>query len=80
MWYKAVSNDTIGKYLLKLQEKTVDGDTPIDMYKIGEDIGLVDKIQTDHIVEILLKDGYIHSDNQNSVIWLTEEGHKRLEK
>lgn len=75
-----MSNDTIGKYLLKLQEKTVDGDTPIDMYKIGEDIGLVDKIQTDHIVEILLKDGYIHSDNQNSVIRLTEEGHKRLEK
>lgn len=34
---------------------TVDGDTFIDMYKIGEDIGLVDRIQTDHIVEILLK-------------------------
>lgn len=50
-----MSNDTIGKYLLKLQEKTVDGDTSIDMYKIGEDIGLLDKIQTDHIVEILLK-------------------------
>jgi hypothetical protein len=75
-----LSNDTIGRYLLKLQEKTVDGDTSIDMYKIGEGIGLVDKIQTDHIVEILLKDGYIRSDNQNSEIRLTEEGHKRLEK
>jgi hypothetical protein len=74
-----VSNDTIGKYLLKLQERTVDGDTSIDMYKIGEDIGLLDKIQTDHIVEILLKDGYIRSGNQNSEIRLTEEGRKRLE-
>jgi hypothetical protein len=75
-----VSNDTIGKYLLKLQEMTVDGGTSIDMYKIGEDIGLVDKVQTDHIVEILLKDGYIRTDNQNSEIRITEEGYKRLEK
>src|SRR5688500_20311798 len=69
----AVSNDAIGKYLLKLQEKTVDGDTSIDMYKIGDDIGLLDKIQTDHIVEILLKDGYIRSGNQNSEIRLRSE-------
>jgi hypothetical protein len=75
-----VSNDTIVKYLLKLQEMTVDGDTSIDMYKIGQDIGLVDKIQTDHIVEILLKDGYIRTDKQNYEIRITEEGHKRLEK
>jgi predicted transcriptional regulator len=48
------------------------------MYKIGEDIGLVDKIQTDHIVEILLKDGYIINGKENSKIKLTDEGYKRL--
>lgn len=45
---------------------TVDGDTFIDMYKIGEDIGLVDRIQTDHIVEILLKDGYIDNHKETT--------------
>jgi hypothetical protein len=38
------------------------------MYKIGEDIGLVDKIQTHHIVEIILNDGYIDNDKENSKI------------
>jgi hypothetical protein len=53
-----VSNETIGKYILKLQEKTIDEQVNyVDMYNTGEDIGLVDKIQTDHIVQILLKDG-----------------------
>jgi hypothetical protein len=47
------------------------------MYKIGEDIGLLDKIQTDHIVEILSKDGYIRN-YENSKIGLTEEGLERL--
>lgn len=74
-----MTNETIGKYLLKLQEKTIDGHASyVDMYKIGEDIGLVDKIQTDHIVEILFKDGYIHDDKENSKIRLTDEGYKRL--
>lgn len=74
-----MSNETIGKYLLKLQEKTIDGQVSyVDMYKIGEEIGLVDKIQTDHIVEILLKDGYIDNDKENSKIRLTGEGYKRL--
>jgi hypothetical protein len=74
-----VANETIGKYLLKLQEQTIDGQVSyVDMYKIGEEIGLVDKIQTDHIVEILLKDGYIDNDKENSKIRLTGEGYKRL--
>lgn len=72
-------NETIGKYLLKLQEKTISGQVSyVDKYKIGEDIGLVDKIQTDHIVEILLKDDYIINDKENSKIRLTDEGYKRL--
>jgi hypothetical protein len=74
-----VSNDTVAKYLLKLQEMTQHSDTPIDMYKIGEDIGLLDKVQTDHIVEILSKDGYIRN-YENSKVGLTEEGHERLAK
>ena len=74
-----MANETIGKYLLKLQEQSIDGQVSyVDMYKIGEEIGLVDKIQTDHIVEILLKDGYIDKDKENSKIRLTGEGYKRL--
>ncbi|HKQ21882.1 MAG TPA: hypothetical protein VJS91_07575 [Nitrososphaeraceae archaeon] len=79
MGYEKVSNDTIGKFLLKLKEMTIRGDTDIDMYKIGENIGLLDKIQTDHIVEILSKDGYVHGNHENSKIGLTEEGLERLE-
>ena len=67
-----MSNDTIGKYLLKLKQETNNGDQFVDMYKIGEDIGLLDKIQTDHIVEILSKDGYVHGNHENSNIGLTE--------
>jgi hypothetical protein len=74
-----VSNEMIGKYLLRIQEKTIDDQgNYVDMYKIGEDIGLVDKIQADHIVEILLKDGYIINGRENSKIKLTNEGYKRL--
>jgi hypothetical protein len=49
------------------------------MYNIGEDIGLVDRIQTDHIVEILEKDGYIDEHKGSSKIRLTDEGRKRLD-
>ena len=56
----------------------VDGDIFIDMYKIGEDIGLVDGIQTDHIVEILLKDGYIDNHKETTKIRLTEEGPQKV--
>ena len=72
-----MSNDTIGKYLLKVKEETINGDQFVDMYKIGEDIGLLDKIQTNHIVEILSKDGYIHN-NEDSKIRLTQKGLERL--
>ena len=75
-----MSNNTIGKFLLRLRELTVDGNSLFDMYNIGEDIGLVDKIQTDHIVGILLKDGYIINGRENSKIKLTKEGYKRLKK
>ena len=50
----------------------------VDMYEIGEEIGLVDKIQTEHIVEILFKDGLVNNNKENFKIKLTEEGHRRL--
>lgn len=75
-----MSNNTIGKFLLRLRELTCDSKSSFDMYKIGEDIGLVDRVQTDHIVEILLKDGYIGDHKGNSNIRLSDEGRKRLKK
>ncbi|HJR85072.1 MAG TPA: hypothetical protein VJ772_06855 [Nitrososphaeraceae archaeon] len=75
-----MSNDTIGRYLVRLGEMIIDGDNFVDKYKIGDDIGLVDRIQTDHIVEILLKEGYIRNNKEHSKISLTDEGHRRLDK
>ena len=73
-----MSNGTIDKYLLKLQEVTNQSEVSyVDMYEIGEEIGLVDKIQTEHIVEILLKDGLVNN-KENFKIKLTEEGRRRL--
>ena len=76
-----MSNDIIGNYILKVQEKTVNGQVSNDdVYKIAEEIGLADKIQTYHIVEILFKDGYITIDNENSKITITDAGYKRSRK
>lgn len=34
-----MSNETIGKYLLKVQQETIDGEVSyVDMYKIGQQI------------------------------------------
>lgn len=74
-----MSNDTIGRFLLRLGELKDGDDTDVDMYKIGEDIGLVDGLQTEHIVEILRKDGYITILKENSKIRLTDAGYKRLD-
>ena len=43
-----------------------------------EEIGLLDKTQTDHVVENLVKDGFVNNDSQRSKIRITEEGIKRL--
>ena len=72
-------NETIGRFLLKLQEETNDSEISyFDKYRIGKEIGLVANIQTDHIVEILAKEGYVSNGKENSNIRLTDEGHKRL--
>jgi len=74
-----MSNESIGKFLLKLYEKSGDDETHyFDKYELGEDIGLLDKIQTDHIVEILVKDGFVNNDAESSKIRITEEGNKRI--
>lgn len=74
-----MSNEIIGKFLLKLYEKTGDNDVGyFDKYDIGEEIGLLDKTQTDHVVENLVKDGFVNNDTQGSKIRITEEGNKRL--
>ena len=75
-----MSDDTIGRFLIRLKQVTTGGDSLVDMYKIGEDIGLLDKIQTDHIVEILTKDGYIRTNHEKSKIGLTDDGLERLGK
>lgn len=74
-----MSNETIGKFLLKLYEKTGDNEKGyFDKYEIGEEIGLLDKIQTDNVVESLVKDGFVNNDAQSSKIRITEEGINRL--
>jgi predicted transcriptional regulator len=74
-----MSNEIIGKFLLKLYEKTGDNEVGyFDKYDIGEEIGLLDKTQTDHVVENLVKDGFVNNDTQGSKIRITEEGNKRL--
>jgi hypothetical protein len=75
-----MSNESVGRYLLKLYEKTGDalGIRYFDKYEIGEEIGLLDKIQTNHIVENLVKDGFVNNDVGNSKIRITEEGNKKL--
>jgi len=74
-----MSNEILGKFLLKLYEKNGDDEIGyFDRYEIGEGIGLLDKVQTDHIVENLVKDGFVINDVQSSKIRITEEGNKRL--
>ncbi len=74
-----MSNETIGKFLLKLYEKTGDNEIGyFDKYEIGEEIGLLDKIQTNNVVESLVKDGFVNNDAQSSKIRITEEGISRL--
>ncbi len=57
-----MSNETIGKFLLKLYEKTGDNEIDyFDRYEIGKEIGLLDKNQVDDVVKCLVKDGFIIS-------------------
>ena len=74
-----MSNETIGKFLLNLYEKT--GDNEIEYFKkyeIGEGIGLLDKKEVDDVVKVLVKDGFINIDAGIPKIKITEEGIEQI--
>jgi predicted transcriptional regulator len=74
-----MSNETIGKFLLKVYEKTDDNEIGyFDKYKIGEEIGLLDKNQVDDVVKCLVKDGFINVDAGIPKIRITEEGIEQI--
>jgi predicted transcriptional regulator len=76
-----MSNVRVGKFLLNLYERTGNNELIcLDRYEIGKEIGLVDKVQTDHIVEILAKDGFVNNDTNSSKIRITEQGIRRLKE
>jgi hypothetical protein len=76
-----MAHEDIGQsFLLKLYEKSVsDSIQDFDMYEIGSDIGLLDKVQTDNLVEELLDRGYVNKAKEKSKIYLSNKGRKRVE-
>jgi hypothetical protein len=74
-----MSNETIGKFLLKVYEKTDDNEIGyFDKYEIGEEIGLLDKNQVDDVVKCLVEDGFISIDAGIPKIRITEEGIEQI--
>lgn len=74
-----MSNETIGKFLLNLYEKTGDNEIEyFDKYEIGEGIGLPDKKEVDDVVKVLVKDGFINIDAGMPKIRITEEGIEQI--
>jgi hypothetical protein len=67
-------------FLLNLYEKTVnDGNQIIDRYEIGREIGLLDKSQTDNLVNELVYNEYIREGKEKSKIYLSNKGRKKVE-
>ena len=74
-----MSNETIGKFLLKVYEKTDDNEIGyFDKYEIGEEIGLLEKNQVDNVVNCLVRDGFINIDAGIPKIRITEEGIEQI--
>jgi len=74
-----MSNETIGKFLLNLYEKTGDNEIEyFDKYEIGEGIGLLDKKEVDDVVKVLVKDGFINIDAGMLKIRITEKGIEQI--
>ena len=74
-----MSNETIGKFLLKLYEKTGDNEIDyFDRYEIGKEIGLLDKNQVDDVVKCLVNDGFINIDEGMPKLRITEEGIEQI--
>jgi len=76
-----MAHENIGKdFLLKLYENTVDDDVQdFDKYDIGNDIGLLDKVQTDNLVKELVYKGYVVDAKEKSKVYLSSEGRRRVE-
>ena len=76
-----MAHENIGQaFLLKLYENTVDDDVhDFDKYDIGNDIGLLDKVQTDNLVDELLDRGYVNKAKEKSKIYLSNKGRKKVE-
>lgn len=74
-------HEDIGQtFLMKLYEKSVnDSVQDFDKYKIGNDIGLLDKVQTDNLVKELVSRGYVIETKEKSKIYLSNKGRKRVE-
>ena len=74
-----MANETIGKLLLKVDEKTDDNEIGyFDKYEIGEEIGLLEKNQVDNVVNCLVRDGFINIDAGIPKIRITEEGIEQI--
>jgi hypothetical protein len=67
-------------FLLTLYENTVDDNVQdFDKYEIGNDIGLLDKLQTDNLVKELVERGYIMKSKEKSKIYLSNKGKEKVE-
>ena len=67
-------------FLLTLYENTVDDNVQdFDKYEIGNDIGLLDKLQTDNLVKELVERGYIMKSKEKSKIYLSNKGREKVE-
>ena len=74
------SEDLGQTFLLTLYENTVDDNVQdFDKYEIGNDIGLLDKLQTDNLVKELVERGYIMKSKEKSKIYLSNKGRGKVE-
>lgn len=74
------SEDLGQTFLLTLYENTVDDNVQdFDKYEIGNDIGLLDKLQTDNLVKELVERGYIMKSKEKSKIYLSNKGREKVE-
>jgi len=76
-----MAHEDIGQaFLMKLYEKSVnDSVHDFDKYEIGNDIGLLDKVQTDNLVKELVSRGYVVEAKEKTKIYLSNKGRKRVE-
>ena len=76
-----MAHEDLGEtFLLTLYLNTVhDNVQDFDKYEIGNDIGLLDKLQTDSLVKELVERGYIMKSKEKSKIYLSNKGREKVE-